>query len=101
MLLLTDVLNLLGRVIPRTQVRLQDAAEQLQQHLEANLGDGRVVATLALLVADEGVLRPGELVEAEHDTRVPELLADEVAALVRHVGVLDAEYHRYLTLDLA
>jgi hypothetical protein len=43
----------------------QDAPKDLEQDLEAGLGDGRVVAALAELVADEGVLGPGELVPAE------------------------------------
>jgi len=94
------MLNLLGPPIPLSQIRLEHAPKQLQQHLEADLGDGRVVAALAELVADEGVLRPRKLVEAENDARVPELPADQVAPAVGDVRVLDAEDHGHLALDL-
>jgi hypothetical protein len=45
------------------------------------------------------VLRPGELVPAEADVRAAELLADEVAPAVGHVGVADAEDERDLGAD--
>lgn len=37
------------------QVQLQGASEQFQQHLEAGLGDGRVVPALAELISDKGI----------------------------------------------
>ena len=52
---LTHILWLHLYPVPRTQVRLQRPAEELEEHLEADLGDGRVVASLAQLVAYEGV----------------------------------------------
>jgi hypothetical protein len=94
------VFQLLGGSILGTQVRLERAREQLQQHLEADLGDGRVVAALAELVADEGVLRPGKLVEAKDGASVAQLLADQVPARVGHVRVLDAKDHGHLALEL-
>lgn len=89
---LADVLRFANN-LGSPQVRLQHAPKQLQQHLKAHLGDGRVVAALAQLVADEGVLGPGELVEGGGDAGLAQLGADEVAALGGDVGVLDAEDH--------
>lgn len=85
------MLNLISPAHPIPQLRLEHPPEQLQQHLEASLGDGRVVAAFAQLVADEGVLRPGELVPAEDAAGLAELGADEVPSRVRDVGVADAE----------
>lgn len=96
---LADVLDLLGCLVLGAQVDLEGPAEQLEQDLEARLGDGGVVPALAQLVADEGVLGPGELVEVEDHARLPQLGADEVAAGVVDVGVLDAEDHRDLALE--
>lgn len=86
--------------VPGSKVRLENPAEELKQDLEADLCDGRVVAALAQLVPDEGVLRPGELVKAEDDARVAQLGADEVAPGVGHVGVLDAEDQGHLAAQL-
>lgn len=97
---LADVLDLLGRSVPRAEVDLEGAAEQLEQDLEAGLGDGRVVAALAELVADEGVLGPGELVEVEHGARGAQLGADQVPPRVADVRVLDAEDQRHFALEL-
>lgn len=77
----------------RPQIRLKHSGEQLQQNFEADLCHGGVIPALAELISDEGVLRPGELVEAGNDVRVAHGLADEIAALGGDVGVLDAEYH--------
>ena len=98
---LANVLDLLGRVVTGAQVRLERAAEELDQDLEADLGVSRVVAALAELVADEGVLGPSELVEVEHRARRAQLLPNQVPTLVRHVRVLDSEDHRHLGLDLS
>lgn len=38
-----------------TQVQLERATKQFQQHLKANLGDRRVIATLAELISDKSV----------------------------------------------
>lgn len=92
--------DLLGLSIPGAQVRLERPAEQLRQDFEADLGDGGVVAALGQLVADEGVLRPRELVEAEDGARLAQLVPDQVPPLVRDVRVLEAEDHRHLALDL-
>lgn len=93
------MLHLLRLAVVRAQVRLEHAPEELQEDLEARLGDGRVVAALAQLVADEGVLRPRELVEAEDDAGLAELQPDQVPPGVRHVRVLDAEDHGHLALE--
>lgn len=37
------------------QVQLQGPSEEFQQHLEAGLGDGRVVPALAELISDKGI----------------------------------------------
>lgn len=94
------MLNLRRVRVTRSQVRLEDSPKQLRQHLEAYFGDGRVVAALAELVPDEGVLCPCELVEAEHDTGLAQLLPDQVASSVGDVRVLDAEDHGNFSLDL-
>ena len=95
-----DVLH--GRqALPRAQVDLERAAKQLEQDLEARLCDCLVVAALAQLVADEGVLRPRELVPAEDDAGGAHLGADQVAAGVGHVRVLDAEDHGHLAPERA
>lgn len=94
------MLQLLRLVVLVAQVRLERAPEQLEQDLKADLGDGWVVAALTELVADEGVLRPGELVEAEHDTVLAQLLPDQVPACVGHVCVFDAENQGRLGLGL-
>ncbi len=49
------VLNLLLPTTPRAQVSLQYAIEQLEQHPEADLGNGRVIAAFAKLVTNEGI----------------------------------------------
>ena len=87
------------QALTRPEVYLERAPEQLEQDLEASLGDGRVVAALAQLVADKGVLRPGELMPAEDDAGFAHLGADEVAARVGHVGILDPEDHGHLALE--
>lgn len=90
------MLHLLHRPVAGAQVRLEHAPEQLEQDLEADLCDGRVVAALAQLVADEGVLGPGELVKAEDDAGLAQLGPDQVTSGVGHVRVLDAEDHGHL-----
>lgn len=80
------------------QIRLEHSSEQLQQNLKADLCHGGVISALAELVPDEGVLRPGELVEAGNDAGFAHGLADEVAALGGNVGVLDAEDHGALSV---
>lgn len=77
----------------RPQIRLKHSSEKLQQNLKADLCHGRVIPALAELVPNEGVLRPGELMEAGNDASFAHGLADEVAALGGDVGVLDAEDH--------
>lgn len=37
------------------QIQLQGPSEEFQQHLEARLGNGRIVPALAELVADKGI----------------------------------------------
>ena len=93
---LTDMLHLTTLLDPPPQLRLEHAPKQLQQHLEADLCHGRVVAAFAQLVADEGVLRPGELVPAEDAAGLAQLAAEEVAPGVGHVGVAHAEDERGL-----
>lgn len=95
----TDVLGWGNVAVPGPQVSLEHPAKELEEHLEADLCDGRVVAALGELVADEGVLGPGELVEAGGDAGLAELGADEIATGVGDVGVLDAKDHGDLALE--
>jgi hypothetical protein len=37
------------------QIQLQGPSKQFQQHLEAGLGDGRVIPALAKLISDKGI----------------------------------------------
>lgn len=53
------MLRLAASVLAGSQVGAQRAVEQLEQHLEADAGDGGVVAALGELVADEGVWERG------------------------------------------
>ena len=94
------MLHLLLPANPLPQLGPQHPPKQLQQHLEARLGDGGVVAALAQLVADEGVLRPRELVEAEDGARGAQLGADQVAPGVGHVRVLEPEDQGRLAAEL-
>ena len=87
------------QALARTEVDLEGTAEQLEQDLEAGLGNGWVVAALAQLVADESVLSPRELMPAEDDAGFAHLGADEVAPGVGHVRVLDAEDHGHLAFE--
>lgn len=95
---LTDVLHLL--LLPRslTQVRLQHPSKSLQQYLEADLGDGWIVPSLAQLVPDERMLRPRELVEAECHSGFSELGADQITTGVGHVCILDAKDQGYFAV---
>lgn len=90
---LAHMLDLLGRNVPVPDLGLEHPPEQLEQDLEADLANLGIVAALAQLVADEGMLRPGELVEAGDEAGLAHLGADKVAAFVGDVGVLDAEDH--------
>jgi hypothetical protein len=38
-----------------SQIQLQRASKQLQQHLKARLGNSRIVPALAELIADKGI----------------------------------------------
>lgn len=52
------MLKLLGLSVFGAQVYLERPPEELQQDLEACLGDGRIVPAFAQLVANKSVLRP-------------------------------------------
>jgi len=91
-------LQLLPIMIP--QIRLQHPPKQLEQNLKARLCNSRVIPSLAELVADESVLRPCKLVEAEDYAGIAQLLADQVSSCVRHVGVFEAEDQGDFALEL-
>lgn len=93
------MLHLLLLPITIPQLRLQHPPKLLQQHLEADLGDGRVISSLAELVPDKRVLRPGELMEAKDYPGLAKLLANEITTGVGNVGVFDAKDHGDLTSD--
>ena len=80
-----------NRAVLRAKIRLQHTAKQLEQNLEADLGNSRVIAALAELVADEGMLGPGELIEAGNDASIAQLGADKVTPGIGNMSVLDAE----------
>lgn len=73
------------------EVGPEHAAKDLEQDLEAGPRDGRVVAALAELVADEGVLRPRELVPREDGAGAAQGRPDGVAPGVRDVRIAQAE----------
>jgi len=83
------------------QVALEAAVEALDQQGPADARDGGVVAALAQLVADEGVLGAGDLIEGKLDAGVVQRLADQVAPCGGHVRVGLAEDHGQLALDVA
>src|SRR6478609_1312108 len=83
-----------------SQVCLQNTTKEFKQDLEADLGNGRIVATLAELVTNKGVLSPGKLVEASYNTSFAELGTNEVPASVRDMCILDSENHSNFTLEL-
>jgi hypothetical protein len=94
------VLDLLLFAICRPEICLENPPKQFEKDLKAGFGNGRVVTPLAQLITDEGMLRPGKLVEAKDDSRLTKLLSDEVAAGVGDVRVLDAEDHCHLAPEL-
>lgn len=79
--------------VPRPQIRLERAVEQLQQDLEANLCDMRIVPSLAELITDKGMLRVGKLMETEGCVGGTQLGPNEISSSVWDVRVLDAEDH--------
>lgn len=89
--ILAHVLRLGDVAHAGAEVGAQGAIEELEQHLEADAGESGVVAALGQLVADEGVLGPGMLVEREGHAGIVQRLADQVAARRRDVGVTLAE----------
>lgn len=97
---LTHVLNLLLTPISGPQIRPQRAIEELKQHLEANLGQPRIIPPLAKLVPDKRVLSPARLEEAEAHPRLMQSLADEIPALGRDMIILLPENHHQLAFDV-
>jgi hypothetical protein len=83
-----------------SQIRLEDPAKEFKQDLEADLGDGWVVTALAEFITDEGMLGPGELVEAGNDTGLAQLGADKVTARIGDVCILDTKDHGNLALEV-
>ena len=94
-----NVFHLVRAAVRLAELGSEHAAKQLEENLEAGLTDGRVVAAFAELVADEGVLGPGELVEAKSCAGLAHLEPNQVAPGVGHVRVLDPEDERYLAPD--
>lgn len=89
--ILAHVLGLGDVTHAGAEVGAQGAVEELEQHLEADAGESGVVAALGQLVADEGVLGPGMLVEGEGHAGIVQRLADQVTARRRDVSVTLAE----------
>jgi hypothetical protein len=82
------------------QLCLEQPSKDLKQDLKTSLGDGRIIPPFAQLVADEGVLRPCELVPAEGHAGLAQFQSDQVAAPVRHVRVQHSEDERELGGDV-
>jgi hypothetical protein len=89
-----------NRAVLGAKIRFQHTAKQLEQNLEADLGNGWVIAAFAKLIADESMLGPGELVEAGNDASLAQFSADKVTSGVRNVGILDAEDDGNLALKV-
>lgn len=47
------------------QIKLESTLKDFQQHLETNLGDGRIVSPFAQLISDEGMLCSKDFVKRE------------------------------------
>lgn len=97
---LTDMLRRGHIAVLGSQIRLEDTTKELKQDLEADLGDGWVVAALAEFITDEGMLGPGELVEAGSHTGLAQLGADKVTPGIRDVCILDTEDQGNLALEV-
>lgn len=111
-LLLTNILDHQFLPIMIAQIQLQGAPKQLEQHLKADLGNSRIIPTLAELITDKGIwisilvstfvfgvqrfvqltLRPSDFIETEQDALIMQGLADEIASLGRDVVIVFAEY---------
>lgn len=109
--LLTNILDHQFLPIMIAQIQLQGAPKQLKQHLKADLGNSRIIPTLAELITDKGIwirilvsifvfgvkrfgqltLRPSDFIETEQDTLIMQRLADEIASLGRDVVIVFAE----------
>lgn len=110
-LLLTNILDHQFLPIMIAQIQLQGAPEQLEQHLKADLGNSRIIPTLAELITDKGIwisilvsifvfgvkrfvqltLRPSDFIETEQDALIMQGLADEIASLGRDMVIVFAE----------
>lgn len=78
------------------KVGFKGSSKQLEQDLEADLGDGRIISALAKLVPDESVLGPGKFIETGDNTGLSQLGTDQIPPGIRDVGVLDAKDHGHL-----
>lgn len=94
-----------------SQIQLQCPSKQLEEHLKADLANGRVIAALAKLITDKRIcgverasandalypreatltLRPRDFVETEQNTFVMQGLADQITAFGRDMGIVLAE----------
>ena len=95
-----DILNLPISTFSRPEITTERPPKQLQQHLEANASNARVISALTQLIPDERMLSPGNLVEAERSTRIVQRLPDQIAAFWRDVVVTLAEDHDELAVDV-
>lgn len=110
----TNILPPLLPSHPLPQIHLQRPPKQLQQHLEADPRNTRVVTAFTQLIADERIypptisakpsipltvtseartptLRPGNFIEAKADALLMQRLPDQISARRRDVGVFLAE----------
>lgn len=82
------------------KISLKHTAKEFQEHLKAHFRNGRVITTLAKLIADKGVLSPSKFVEAKAYTSFAKLGPDQFSTRIWHVSILDAKDHGHFALEL-
>ena len=76
-----------------TEVNLEPSLKELLKHGPANTADPGIKATLAQLVANEGMLSASNLIPAELYTSIMQSLAYLISASGRYVVIALSEDH--------